>query len=76
MWIKKRDKTPKRKIMHRKIDNTRNQGEKRKSQLCDFEKTETRRHYVNVRNSQRCQKKLRQTFATDTGFDAMQYFEE
>ena len=66
-----RDKNEKRKVMHNKIDKKRNKNEKRKSQLSDYEKTETRRYYVNLRNSLRYQKKLRQTFSTDTGFDVI-----
>ena len=51
---KKRDATPKRKNMHRQIDKIRNQDEKRKTQLSDFEATETHRHYVYLRNNRAC----------------------
>ena len=57
--------------MHKLIDKERNKQEKRKSQLSDYEQTETRRHYVATRNRLRYQKKLMQTFATDTGFDVI-----
>ena len=52
----KRDQNPKRKKMHHQIDNSRNQ-------------TEKRRFFHNVRDTRRYQKKLHETFATDTGFD-------
>ena len=57
--------------MHRKLDKKRNQNEKRKSQLSDFEKTKTRRRYIKIRNSRAYTRKLLQTFATDTGFEVI-----
>ena len=68
---KVRDKTKKRKQMHKKIDQKRNKDPKRKSQLSDFEQTETRRLYVNMKNRLRYQRKLYDTFASDTGFDVI-----
>ena len=64
-----RDKTKKRKDMHKKIYKRINKDPKRKSQLSDYEQTETRRRYVNIRNRSRYQRKLLETIATDTGFD-------
>ena len=51
-----RDKTPKRKKMHSRIDHRRYQKEER-------------RYYINMRNNLKYQKKLFDTFDTDTGFD-------
>jgi hypothetical protein len=53
--------------MHKRI----NRYPKRKSQLSDYEQTETRRRYVNNRNRSRYQRKLLETFASDTGFDTI-----
>ena len=49
--------------MHRNLDKKRNKENKRKLQLSDFEKTETRRRYRNFRDKLRYQKKLISTFA-------------
>ena len=51
-----RDKEPERKEMHKKS------GKKRYEQ-------EERRYYINVRSNLKIQKKLYETFDTDTGFD-------
>ena len=68
---KKRDKNPKRKAMHRRIDKERNTDLKRKTQLSNFERTHTRRFYVNKRNKLAYQQKLYDSFTTDTGFDVV-----
>ena len=57
--------------MHKVIDRIRNKKEYRISQLSDYEKTETRRYYRNVRDQKSYQKKLFKTLATDTGFDVI-----
>ena len=57
--------------MHNKIDQKRNKDKKRKTQLSDYEETETRRRYVNIRNNQRYQKKLFETYANYTGFEVI-----
>ena len=55
---KARDQTPKRKVMHKKIDRIRDQSE-------------TRIFYKNAKDNLRYQRKLYETFGTDTGFDVV-----
>ena len=57
--------------MHKKIDKVRNQREDRKLKLKDYEQTDTRRHYINIRDKSRYQKQQLASLATDTGFDVI-----
>ena len=64
---KVRDQSKKRKFMHSKIDKARDQTDQRKAR----EQIEERKYYTKVRHNLRYQKKMYETFDTDTGFDVI-----
>ena len=72
---KVRDQTAKRKDMHSLIDKERDLTPKRRKMHQDIDKrrdqTEERIYYKKTKNSLRYQKKLLETFYTDTGFDVI-----
>ena len=62
-----RDQNPDRKKMHQKI----NKREYRKVQLSNYEQTEARRIYNNIRNKKKYQELLSLSLLNDTGFDVV-----